>query len=316
MVILAANDVVGWTAICTMGHIEMLSNKQDLSRKFADLKLQYIENLQLAIETMESIWATVLDDPDDAASLQKLQRAAHKLAGSGATFGFVAVSEAGQSLELVLQELKESGSEATFRQFKKVDTLLEQLKSVSSDSERPTAATCDVSTYASEIDRASKSAFSNNENSKPGEEDHTPKILIADDDPFVLRAIKLEFAAYHVDLLEATKGREAFNIAFKANPDLIITDHTMPDGTGQYLLNRLRHAAQTKDTPVIVITASKIEGKTDHALKRDMLGQLRASEYIEKPLEPGQIVRTVGKHLRLRAKSESSVPPPVLGKEL
>ena len=299
-----------------MGHYEMLSDKQDLSKKFADLRLQYVEHLRLAIETMESIWATVLDNPDDAASLQKLQRAAHKLAGSGATFGFVAVSEAGQSLDLVLQELKESGSEATFRQLKKVNTLLKQLKSVSSDSESPAASTCNDSTCDTENDRVSESAFSNNENSKPGGEDHTPKILIADDDPFVLRAIKLELAAYHADVLEATTGREAFDIAFKANPDLIITDHTMPDGTGQYLLNRLRHATQTKDTPVIVITASKIEGKTDHALKRDMLGQLRASEYIEKPLKPGRIIRTVRHHLRLRAKSEYSVPRPVLRKEL
>ena len=295
---------------------QMLNDEQVLRKKFADLKLEYIEHLRLAIETMESIWATVLEDPDDASSLQRLQRAAHKLVGSGATFGFGEVSEAAQSLELVLQELEESGSEATFHQLKKVNALLKQLKSASSDGESPTAFTCNVSNCATENDRVSESAFSNTENSKPAGEDHTPKILIADDDPFVLRAIKLELAAYHVDVLEATTGREAFNIAFKANPDLIITDHTMPDGTGQYLLNRLRHATQTKDTPVIVITASKIEGKTDHALKRDMLGQLRASEYIEKPLEPGQIIRTVGHHLRLHAKSDCSVPPQILRKEL
>ena len=292
----------------------MLMNEQILQEKFADLRGQYLEHLGLAIETIETIWAAVLDNPDDFSSLQRLRTAAHKLAGSGSTFGFDAVSEAARSLELVSEELMECGSAAPLRQAMRVNALLKRLKSASSE---PMSATIPVPAVSENTDAdvgAPVNAVGPHEQKIAPKANANPKILLVDDDLFILRAIRLQLTAYHVDVLEATTGEQAFDVAYRAKPDLIITDYYMPDGSGHHLIRRLKGTVDTQDIPVIVITASRIDGRTDYALRRETLGQYKASDYIEKPLKPDQIVTAIRGHIRLREKSGLPAQPAVLFK--
>jgi CheY-like chemotaxis protein len=73
----------------------------------------------------------------------------------------------------------------------------------------------------------------------------------------------LEYSGHRV--LEAAEGEEAFELACRAHPDLIISDMLLPNMDGREFVRRLRTKAAQVDTPVIFYTASirKILGWTN-----------------------------------------------------
>jgi len=79
-------------------------------------------------------------------------------------------------------------------------------------------------------------------------------VLCIDDDPQVTELIALRLARYHLDVLRASYGMQGLWIACTNAPDLIITDMRMPQGGGNYIIERLRYNAATHAVPVIVLT--------------------------------------------------------------
>lgn len=81
------------------------------------------------------------------------------------------------------------------------------------------------------------------------------KILIADDEYDFVEMVqdRLEKNGYVV--LTAHEGVRAVEAAHKQKPDLILLDLKMPAGTGQSVLKAVRSHPETKNIPVIVITA-------------------------------------------------------------
>lgn len=81
----------------------MKANPDEAHSLFTDLQHQYLAQIETKIRQIEAIWARWQDgalQPDD---LYELQRIAHNLAGSGATFGLAAVSDAARALDVALQ---------------------------------------------------------------------------------------------------------------------------------------------------------------------------------------------------------------------
>ena len=112
-----------------------------------------------------------------------------------------------------------------------------------------------------------------------------PKILVVDDDPELLRALRIRLTAYGADVLSAENGRHGFALALAEMPDVIVTDVTMPGGSGEYLLGSLKRDPDTRNIPVIVITGRRFEGNVDVALKRNMIGRGGAQAYFNKPMD-------------------------------
>src|ERR1700729_4031152 len=92
------------------------------------------------------------------------------------------------------------------------------------------------------------------------------KILVVDDDPDLLRALRLRLKAQDYDISTASDGYSAIATAQKERPDLIILDLGMPAGDGFIVLERLQQNETLSDIPVIVLTARGPDGNEQKAL--------------------------------------------------
>jgi DNA-binding response OmpR family regulator len=113
--------------------------------------------------------------------------------------------------------------------------------------------------------------------------DERPLILIADDDPDILALVsfRLERAGY--DVVAATNGEEAVNIAIARRPDLAILDVMMPRLDGYEATRRLRQQEGTRRIPVILLTARVQEDDVARGFDAGV------DDYVKKPFSPQEL---------------------------
>ncbi len=87
-----------------------------------------------------------------------------------------------------------------------------------------------------------------------------------------------------------------YSLAGMEDPDITVTEYNMPQGSGDYLLFRLKSNLATRQTPAIGITGRKFGGAKDTAFERNVLGRRGAVAHLTKPLELEALVE-VGKRL-------------------
>jgi CheY-like chemotaxis protein len=103
------------------------------------------------------------------------------------------------------------------------------------------------------------------------------RILLADDDPEVQRAVKRVAAQRGHELVAVTVGAEVCEAAARSIPDLIVLDVTFPDADGRDLLRVLKVDPRTKDIPVLVWSA-----RQDRESESRIALSLGAEDYVEK----------------------------------
>ncbi len=111
------------------------------------------------------------------------------------------------------------------------------------------------------------------------------KILIADDESNILMLLEIMLREPDVTILSAQNGDEAFTIAKKEKPDLIISDVVMPKMNGFELCRNVRNEDPINETPIILLSAlgdeyNKItgfdEGADDYIIKPFNVEELKA----------------------------------------
>ena len=143
-----------------------------------------------------------------------------------------------------------------------------------------------------------------------------PRVLIVDDDPWILRMVStlLEKRGYAIST--ASDGEEGLMRADQLRPDLIITDVMMPKLDGWSLVRALRSRAELALVPVIFLTA--LGGEEDR-IKGFRLG---ADDYLPKPFRFEELDLRVANALKkskaTQAKAEEVKrapvePPPIPG---
>ena len=80
------------------------------------------------------------------------------------------------------------------------------------------------------------------------------KILLADDDKVTLETLGAQLRAQGFQVLTAMDAMQAFIIAQRELPDVVLLDIQMPGGTGLEALKRLAKSTKTQNIPVIVIS--------------------------------------------------------------
>ena len=126
------------------------------------------------------------------------------------------------------------------------------------------------------------------------------KILIVDDEPQILRALRITLQARSYQIVTAGNGAEALTLAELDRPDLILLDLGLPDLDGVEVIRKLR----TWSTVPIVI----LSGRMESAAKVDAL-DAGADDYVTKPFSVDELLA------RLRAVSRrlvaSDAPAPI-----
>lgn len=119
-------------------------------------------------------------------------------------------------------------------------------------------------------------------------ENKAKKILVADDQPHVLRVLRLvlEKAGYQVDA--AANGRIALEWIRQNQPDALITDIFMPEMTGRELCENLQREWPERSFPILVMTS-----RTERS-EKDWTRNIANLEVVEKPVSPRQLVSRMG----------------------
>jgi two-component system KDP operon response regulator KdpE len=126
-------------------------------------------------------------------------------------------------------------------------------------------------------------------------------ILAIDDEPGILRVIKLDLSDQGFRVLTATNGEEGLRLAEKHRPDLILLDVVLPGMAGLEVLRELR---ERSNVPVIMLTAKRAEADKVRGL------ELGADDYLGKPFSLDELsarVRAVLRRTTVAPTSENVV---------
>lgn len=80
-------------------------------------------------------------------------------------------------------------------------------------------------------------------------------ILVADDDKDLVTALSIRLRAAGYEVINAYDGEGAYELANQRKPDLVILDVRMPAGGGFSSLDKMKHSLNTRNIPVVFLTA-------------------------------------------------------------
>ncbi|MCC2314275.1 response regulator [Cellulomonas xiejunii] len=128
------------------------------------------------------------------------------------------------------------------------------------------------------------------------------RILVADDDPQILRALRITLAVQGYDVVTATSGPQAITAAIDHRPDVLMLDLGMPGLDGVDVIHAVRGWSEA---PILVVS-----GRTGAADKVEAL-DAGADDYVTKPFSIEEVLARI-RALTRRATHEDSTAAPVV----
>jgi two-component system KDP operon response regulator KdpE len=132
------------------------------------------------------------------------------------------------------------------------------------------------------------------------------RVLVVDDEPQILRTLRINLVAREYEVETATDGAEALQVAAARPPDLVVLDLGLPDMDGVEVIRKLRVW-----TPVPIIVLS---GRVGSADKVEALN-VGADDYVTKPFSLDQLLARIRAVTR-RPTGPESVPVAQIGRYL
>ena len=128
-------------------------------------------------------------------------------------------------------------------------------------------------------------------------------VLIIDDDPDMLEAMRMPLEAHGYAVVTATDGEEGLEKVLECTPDLIILDIMMLTPTeGFHVAYKIRSEdpnskyAKHRSVPILIVTAIHQVTELRFSFEGDE-AFLPADEFIEKPIDPAALLEKVGKFI-------------------
>ncbi len=118
------------------------------------------------------------------------------------------------------------------------------------------------------------------------------KVLLVDDDPDFVEAVKVIVQSGGYDVTVACDGKEGLEAVAADRPDIIILDVMMPVMDGHKACAALKGNKETADIPIILLTAVADRVTTSTYTHRDML-ESEAEDYMPKPVEPKELLELI-----------------------
>ena len=118
------------------------------------------------------------------------------------------------------------------------------------------------------------------------------KILIVDDEEKVRKLVEVTLSVGDLEILHASSGDEALNVARKTRPDIILLDIMMPGRLDGFDVCRvLKKDPDTKDIYIIMLTAKGQQADKQRGLASG------ANDYFVKPFSPMELMDKIDKVL-------------------
>jgi two-component system phosphate regulon response regulator PhoB len=118
------------------------------------------------------------------------------------------------------------------------------------------------------------------------------RILIVEDEPAIRQMIAFGLRRAGFEVREAVDYREAREALADQRPDLVLIDWMLPDMSGLELTRTLKRDRETRELPVIMLTARAEEGDKVAGLETG------ADDYVTKPFSPRELVARINAVLR------------------
>jgi two-component system KDP operon response regulator KdpE len=129
------------------------------------------------------------------------------------------------------------------------------------------------------------------------------RVLVVDDEPQILRALRINLRARHYEVHTAATGADALRTAAEHPPDLVVLDLGLPDMDGVEVIHGLRGWSST---PIVVLS-----GRTDSTDKVEAL-DAGADDYVTKPFGVDELLARM-RAVSRRAGSVDDVPVVTMG---
>lgn len=114
------------------------------------------------------------------------------------------------------------------------------------------------------------------------------KVLVVDDEPYILKILSFKLRLSGMIPFEATGGEEALRIVREEAPDVVLLDVSLSTGlTGYDLCRILKENPGTAHLPVVMLTARNLPADRDLALR------LGARSYITKPFSTKVLIQEI-----------------------
>jgi len=124
------------------------------------------------------------------------------------------------------------------------------------------------------------------------------RVLVADDDPDILKIVAANLRAEGFEVEAVTNGWQAQAAALRSTPDLVVLDVMMPGRSGLEVMAALRSRAETRDIPVVLLTARTSDADVWEGWKAG------AAYYLTKPFETDQLLHFVNYLFSTRSEAD------------
>jgi len=129
------------------------------------------------------------------------------------------------------------------------------------------------------------------------------RVLVVDDDPSLLRVLRLGLRASGHEVSVATNGEQGISQAAVLSPDVIVLDLGLPDIDGLSVCRRIR---TWSDVPIIVLSANDAEDRKVAALNEG------ADDYVTKPFGMAELEARIRTAIRHKRPEPELAPPTAL----
>ncbi|MBN8687211.1 MAG: response regulator [Chitinophagales bacterium] len=113
------------------------------------------------------------------------------------------------------------------------------------------------------------------------------KILVVDDDPYILMSLEFLMKKNGFEVMVARNGTEALEIVDKQVPDIVLLDIMMPDVDGYAICKHIKSSKKLKEAKVVFMSAKSKESDIQKGY------DLGASLYVTKPFSTRQLLKQV-----------------------